>query len=490
MTSKVAIKRLSTGITGLDTILGGGIPEFSFNLIVGEPGSGKTTLAHQIMFGMATPEHPALFFSILGEPLFKMLRYQQQYSFYDLKKINKSIKFISLSSEAETGDYLQVLNRISNEVAANAPGFVFIDSYRSILKTVTSLEDEKLGIQRFVHQLGIQLSSLETTSFLIGEYSDSETADPIYTVADGIIMMVQNFQRNSMVRQIQISKMRGQSISPGRHTFRISNDGLKIFPSATPPDDNKDATKVENISHQARLSIGNAIIDEMLGGGIPPSYSVLIAGPSGSGKSILTTSFLTEGVAKGEAGIIVAFEQVPSHFRNPIINNFIEDGKLELINLRSFDLSIDEILHQLIDLITKNKVTRVVVDSLSGFELSVSPIFREDFKESLFRLMAVLTQLNVTVLLTTELEDRYTDLRFSPNGTAFLTDAIIVQRYIEIDSAVHRVMSVVKVRASNHSREIRQYEITDDGIQVGGPLYGYEGLLSGKPTPTRHNRND
>jgi circadian clock protein KaiC len=145
---------------------------------------------------------------------------------------------------------------------------------------------------------------------------------------------------------------------------------------------------------------------------------------------------------------------------------------------------MDEIVQHLTTLIHKMKATRVVIDSLSGFELAIAPTFREDFRESLFRMVTVLSGLGVTVLLTSELEDRYVDLRFSPYGSAFLTDAIIVQRYIEVESRLKRVMAVVKVRASNHSNEIRLFEITDEGIVIGEPVLDYEGLLGGRPTRT------
>jgi circadian clock protein KaiC len=124
----------------------------------------------------------------------------------------------------------------------------------------------------------------------------------------------------------------------------------------------------------------------------------------------------------------------------------------------------------------------VVIDSLSGFELSLAPTFREDFRESMSRLVAALARTGVTVLMTSELEDRYTDLRFSPYGTAFLTDAIVVQRYIELESRLRRVMAVVKVRASAHSNELREFVIDDGGIQVGRMLPEQEGLLGGRPT--------
>jgi circadian clock protein KaiC len=223
-------------------------------------------------------------------------------------------------------------------------------------------------------------------------------------------------------------------------------------------------------------------LDKMLGGGLPSGYSVLVAGPSGSGKTILATAFLAEGVRRGEPGVIVAFEQTPSQSRTRTIDDMVRAGQVGLINTRSLDLSIDEIVQHLVNLIHKMNATRVVIDSLSGFELAVAPTFREDFRESLFRMVAVLSGLGVTVLMTSELEDRYTDLRFSPYGSAFLTDAIIVERYIEVESRLKRVMAVVKVRGSAHSNELRLFEITDAGIVIGDVVRDYEGLLSGRPT--------
>src|SRR6202035_710052 len=232
---------------------------------------------------------------------------------------------------------------------------------------------------------------------------------------------------------------------------------------------------------KSRVATGVPGLDEMLGGGLPSGYSMLVAGPSGSGKTILATAFLAEGVRRGEAGVIVAFEQTPSQSRTRAIDDMVRAGQVGLINTRSLDLSIDEIVHHLVALIHKMNAKRVVIDSLSGFELAVAPTFREDFRESLFRMVAVLSGLGVTIVMTSELEDRYTDLRFSPYGSAFLTDAIIVQRYIEIESHLKRVMAVVKVRGSAHSSGLRQFDITDAGIVIGAPVRDYEGLLGGSP---------
>src|SRR5512132_3446050 len=121
MSENVTINRLATGVPGLDQVLGGGLPEFSFNLLAGSPGSGKTTLAHQMMFALATPERPALYFTVLGEPPLKMLRYQQQFDFFDSAKVNTCVRFINLAEETSTGDLRKVLARIMAEVEQHNP---------------------------------------------------------------------------------------------------------------------------------------------------------------------------------------------------------------------------------------------------------------------------------------------------------------------------------------------------------------------------------
>jgi circadian clock protein KaiC len=485
MNKKVVIRRLLTGVPGLDAILGGGLPEFSFNLILGPPGSGKTTLAHQLMFALATKERPALFFSVLGEPPVKMLRYQQQFSFYDVQQINQSLRYLNLSDDVSAGNFDQVLARITHEVETSAPGLVFVDSFRSVMVEAQQQPQGFIGLQQFIQKLGVHLSGWQATTFLIGEYSAENQPHPVFTVADGLLALEQSVYRNSMVRKIQILKMRGQAIPPGMHTFRISSAGLEVFPAALVHDDSGAAHPPAKIRQaKPRLTMGVSGLDDMMGGGLPSGYSLLVAGPSGSGKTILATAFLAEGVRVGEPGVIVAFEQTPSQSRTRTIDDMVRAEQIGLINTRSLDLSIDEIVQRLIDLIHKKKATRVVIDSLSGFELAVAPSFRDDFRESLFRMVAVLAGFGVTVLMTSELEDRYTDLRFSPYGSAFLTDAIIVERYIEIESRLKRVIAVVKVRGSAHSDELRQFEITDDGIVIGQPVRDYEGLLGGHPAQT------
>jgi len=477
--TKVSIQRLATGVPGLDELLGGGVPEYSFNLLAGMPGSGKTTMAHQIMFSLANPQRRALFFTVLGEPPLKMLRYQQQFPFFDVSKINQSIKFVNLAADLLGGDFEQVLEHINEEVQAFAPSLVFVDSFHSVVQSVQAMNPGTSGLQHFVQQLGTQMTSWLATTFLISEYLPTEAeSSPVFTVADGIICLSQLIYRDALVRKIQVLKMRGQSQSLGVHTFRISDSGLEIFPRAV-----LKARATGHIGEGSghRLSLGIAAIDQMIGGGLPVGYSMLVVGPSGSGKTVLATQFLNEGVRIGEPGVIAQFEKSSNRLMSHKLDAMIASGDIGVINTRTLDLSLDEILHDLIAMITRMHAKRVVIDSLSGFEMALAAVFREDFRESLYRLVTSLTDMGVTVLMTAEMADYYTELRFSPHGNAFLADAILMQRYIEMKGKLRRALSIVKVRGSAHSDDIHLYDITADGIAIGPSLEQFQGILTGQP---------
>jgi circadian clock protein KaiC len=493
----VSIRQLATGVPGLDDVLGGGLPELSFNLIVGGPGCGKTTLAHQIMFANATVDRPGLYFTIVGEPPLKMLRYQQQYSFFDPAKVNGMIRFSSLSGEVQRG-LPAVLDSIVRQVEAVTPGFVIVDSFRSVLRVGSEAELGALDGRDFVQRLALHLTAWEATTFLVDEFPGTEGDHPVFTVADSLIVLNQTIERNSIVRKIRVIKMRGQGDLPGLHTFRITRDGLKVFPRLPEPEmDPAQADASPAIAPvQERLSTGVRGLDEMLGGGVPRGYSTMVAGPSGSGKTVLAGQFVVEGVSRGERGVIAVFEKHPAGYLRTTalgdtLGRMIHDGQITMVYLRPLDLSVDETLYELRETIARTKAQRVAIDSLSGFEMAISPGFREDFRESLYRLVGVLTGLGVTVMMTIEIEDGYTELRLGPRENAFLTDALILQRYVELDGALKRVMTVVKVRGSDHSTDLRFYEVNSRGITVGDPIREYHhGLLTADPwsSPESHPR--
>lgn len=480
---KVRIKRLATGVPGLDDVLGGGLPEYGFNLIAGAPGSGKTTLAHQLMFAMACAQRTALYVTVLGEPAWKMLRYQQQFGFFDAGAIGRTVHFVDLSEEAASGDLARLLAGIVEAAKVHQAALVFVDSFGSVVRAGSAAGQGQRAVQQFVQQLGMLMTSWQATTFLIGEHPADRQANPVLTIADGLIWMHQSVERNSVVRKMEVMKMRGQPTLPGLHTFRIGGQGVEVFAPAGVAVRGTDAPSAPPFGE--RVSLGVPLLDRMLGGGLPAGYSLLVAGPSGSGKSVLAASFLAHAVKCGESAVMAAFEQHPSRSRDPRVRELISTGRVALVDGRAADLSVDEIVAQIMREVHRLGASRVVIDSLTGFELTLAPTFRSDFRESLLRMVNALSAHGVTTLLTCELEDRYKDLRFSPYGAAFLTDAILVQRYIEVESRLLRVLAVVKVRASAHANELRLYTIDDTGLCIGQMLPEHEGLLGGRPTHKR-----
>lgn len=481
----VPIRLLPTGVPGLDEILGGGLPEFSFNIIAGAPGCGKTTLAHQFMFANATPERPALYFTVLGEPALKMLRYQQQYSFFKASMLNASIRFINLNQLVTEQGLDAVLNAIVREVETSNAAIVVVDSFRALARKASNDSTEN-DMQDLIQRLAQQLTSWQATTFLIGEYVESDLRDsPVFTVADGLLWLYQTVERNSIVRKMQVMKLRGQESITGLHTFRITKAGLQTYPRTYGLVGEPGVVK-----GRRRLTSGVAALDELIGGGIPEGDSVLLAGPSGAGKSILATQFIAEGLRLDEPGIVAVFEEIPAEYvqRAATLGHDFktaqELGKLKILYLRPLDLSVDETVHEIISSVKQLGCKRLVIDSLVGFEMALAPGFRTDFRESLYRMIGALTRLGVTIVSTVEIEEDFTSMDLSNFTVSFLADDIIRLRYVSINGQLRKMLLVVKMRRSEHSIDMIGYKVTRDGVVIGDPLRGYRGLTSGIPSPT------
>ena len=160
----------------------------------------------------------------------------------------------------------------------------------------------------------------------------------------------------------------------------------------------------------------------------------------------------------------------------------IAANRLAVVYLRPMTLSVDEMLVEFLNAVQRVGAKRVVIDSLSGFEIALAPTFRLDFRESLYRLVGALTATGVTVLMTAEVIEVFPEIRFTNERVSFVTDDILVQRYVEIDGQLEKVLAVVKMRGSGHSKEFRVYELTSSGAVIGEPLRGFHGITTGIPT--------
>jgi len=480
MSDKVALGLLNTGVPGLDTQLGGGLPEFSFNLVAGPPGSGKTTLAHQIMFALATPERRALFFTVLGEPPLKMLRYQQQFSFFDVAKVGPAIRYVNLGENLRTGDFSGVLERIMAEVEAFSPSLVFVDSFRSVVQTAKSGNEGVADLQYFIQELGTRMTTWQATTFLIGEYMHADPeANPIMTVADGMLSLTQAHEHSTVVRKMRVVKMRGRAHLSGSHNFRITDDGLRVYPRVLPPlgADHQPGVAVDR--DPQRISTGVPGLDRMMLGGLPQGHTMLVVGPTGSGKTILGTRFLQEGAARGEKGVAMFFEKGTPRLRNAELAGLVQAGQVSVVESRLLDLTVEELIDELVQTLQRTGAQRLVIDSLSEFGLYMAPEFHADLRQAVFRMLSAVAKLGVSAVVTIGLDDNFTELRFSQANISYLTDAVVALRYAEVEGQLCKFMSVVKVRGSGHSTDVRGYRITDDGIEVEELATEVDGTFTG-----------
>lgn len=464
-----AIRLLPTGVPDLDKVLGGGLPEYSFNLIAGGPGCGKTTLAQQILFSQATETRPALYFTVLGEPPLKMLRHARQYAFFDERKVDHSVRFLNLGVEAMEQDLGKLLDRIRQEVESFHPALVAVDSFGTVSRATCS----EGHLQAFVQRLALFLTSWQATTFLIGEYDASEShSNPLFTVADGIVWLSQTLESKASIRHLQISKLRGAAPLPGLHTFIISSEGMRVFPRDLAP------AESPRLSVGTRAPTGVAGLDAMLNGGIPHGECALVSGPTGSGKSLLVRHFMARGAQSNERGLLVSFETEPGEYLEPThpacgprLREFLERGMLSVLHLSALDLSLEEVLWRIGEAVRRTRACRLAVDSLAGFALSLAPSFREDLGQSLLRLIKGLGGLGVTTLVTDDVPGRRAGLqrpKQSQSVTELLMDVVISQRYVDTGGNVERTMAVLKMKNSSHQTVSRRYVIGEAGMVVGG----------------------
>ena len=286
------------------------------------------------------------------------------------------------------------------------------------------------------------------------------------------------------MRKLQIRKSRGQASVPGLHTFRITGAGLQTFPRTFGL-----TGREEGVRGRRRLSLGIPELDEMMGGGIPEGDSLLVAGSSGTGKSLLGTKFIVEGIRQDEPGIIVMFEERPEEYAERAAGFGLDlvtpqqEGKLKLLYIRPLDLSVDETVREIIDAVEAMGAKRLVIDSLAGFELALAPGFRTDFRESLYRMIGALTRTGVTILSTVEVQETFTGFTLSAYAISFLSDDILRLRFVSINGQLRKMVVVIKMRRSAHSIDMREFEITSEGFVIGERLRGYRGLTTGVPGP-------
>lgn len=446
----------------MDAVLGGGIPLYSVNLICGAPGSGKTVLTHQMLFHNATEEKKALYITTLSEPTVKVVRYQQQFSYFDPEAVGRRVFLADIGEELRAHGLEGAMRRILDLVREHRPALVAIDSFKAIHDLAPSPQEHR----RFVYELAVRMAGWRCTTLLVGEYAREQIAqEPEFAVADGVLWLEQVSAPEGPRRFIEVLKMRGTSFLPGRHSMRITSDGIEVFPRIPPME------AAAGMEGEELVKTGLDEVDEILGGGLPRGSCILLSGEAGTGKTILSLQFLWNGATKfGERGLMFLYEeplpQVLEMARNFgwDFERLEREGLCKIVPESVVDLDIDRHMFEVGRMLSETRARRVVFDSISAlfhpFSDRPGLIF-----EKLAQLIRAVKAHGATAFLVSRVPSGEEGLsRFGAEES--LCDGIIVLRIREEGHKRRRTFEVYKLRTSAHVMGEHRMIIGPEGIEV------------------------
>jgi len=478
------LNKLPTGIPGLDSILAGGFPELSVNIISGPPGSGKTIFVQQVVYTNASPKRKALYLTTLSEPSLKMLHYLQKFTFFDASKVGRDVIYLDIGEVIREKGLRNAIAVIVNHVQEYKPAIVGIDSF----KAIHDMAKDSVEVRKFGFDLSVRLTTWAVTAFFVGEYTQQEIEEePIFAIADGITRMHYKQQGLTYQRFVDILKMRGEDYFTGMHPFTISKSGLTVYPRIKTPEVFPDY----HFTHD-QVSTGLSELDAMLHGGLPRGSATMVAGGAGTGKTLVGLHFITNGAIHQEPGVIVTFQENPSQLRE-IVHSFGWDlEELEkkglLVHLYNSPVEIQPDVHasRVREAVERIGARRVLIDSIKDIEIATPDKVR--YKDYIYSIVNEFKMKGISLILTNEIPELFGNFQLSEYGVSFIADNVILLRYVEISGCMEHAINILKVRGSMHSKEIRRFEITGHGIHIGESIRGMSGILTGMPSGVYHHR--
>ena len=474
-TAEEEIGRVPSLVPGLDQVLCGGFLRGGLYMIQGPPGIGKTVLASQIIYRRAAEGSPTLFITVLGEDHGRMLVHLRPMQFFDPSLIPDRVTYLSAYQALEDEGLEGVASLIRREVLAHKATLLVLDG----MSAIEAKAGAGFEMKRFTHELQTLASATDCTMLLLTTTAGAGSA-PEHTMVDGIIELMQRSFGVRSERRLLVHKIRGSSFFEGEHAFRITREGVTVFPRteallATPT--------LSGPPPWTRLSSGITSLDVVFQGGIPEATMTAVIGPSGSGKTTFGLQFLSASSA-AEPGLLFGCFESPERLHLKAERMGLDfaaaerRGDLEILWHPVGEYIIDELAHRLLDAVRRRGVKRLLVDGLSGFQqAALEP-------ERLVRFWSALSNelraLGVTTLHTLEIPELMgADLRLPMSGISSLAEVMVVLRYVELQSRLYRLVSLFKVREGVFDPTIREFEITAAGIAIGKPFEGVETVLSG-----------
>ncbi|OPY58035.1 MAG: Circadian clock protein kinase KaiC [Pelotomaculum sp. PtaU1.Bin035] len=459
------MERVSTGISGLDGILRGGVPEGATVLVAGKPGTGKTIFAHQMAFYNSSPGRKVIYLTTLSEPLIKVMKYQQEFTFFNFSNFQHNFIYQDLGSLLRNKGPSGALNAIDDLLKRHEPFLAIIDS----IKTVFDILNSSLECREFLVDLSVKLATWGCTTLLLGEYSEEELdVRPESAIVDGIIYLYAEDKKQQR-RYLRVLKMRGTGYTGGENILFITERGIAIFPRVHP--------KVSAQSYEClteRISTGIAGLDEMTGGGIPRGTTTLVSSSSGTGKTILALHYAYAGLCQGENIIYVTFEENPNQILYTSANMgislqpYMQNSQMQLQHISPIELNVDEHLYHIQKLCGKHGAKRVIIDSISSFEIGMEDKFK--YTDYIWAMTDYFKTRGVSTLLTNEIHASEQASTITKHGISYLADNLLLLRFIESDMDIKCYLRVIKMRTSHHYTKMREFHIGSTGVAIGASL--------------------
>jgi circadian clock protein KaiC len=471
-----AIPRVQTGISGLDTILNGGLLKGGSYLLLGASGTGKTVLTNQMAFYHARDGGRVVYITLLAESHSRMLGHMQTFEFFTPEPIARSLYYLSALAELEKSGLGGVLDVIRQTLMNNHATLLILDG----LETAHLTAESEFAFRRFVKDFQVTADATGCTALFISD-DYIPTAHPEQMLMDGVIKLHHRQARMRTIREIEITKFRGSPYLEGRHVFTITQAGIVTYPR-------REALVTQHIGYapetRTHVKLDIPVLDDMLNGGLLSASSTMVYGPSGSGKTMLGLHFLAAGAKAGEPCLHFGFYEPPPRTIGKAdkiglnFSGYVEQGLLQLIWHPPVGRLLDALADQLIDTVEKHNIKRLFLDGLDGFrETSFYP---ERVPIFFTALMNELRVRNVTTVFTVQADDMIGPTVALPiAGTSAIAENILFLRYVEWKTRLYRLISIIKVRESIYDHDIREFKITPHGVEIAATFESAEDILSG-----------
>ena len=475
------LERVPTGIPGLDTVLRGGFLKAGIYIVRGEPGAGKTILGNQFCFNHVAAGHHAVYVTLLAETHDRMLQHMQTMSFFEPASIPDGLYYVNGFRVLEEDGIKGFIDLLRHEIRAHNATLLVLDG---LLATEQSSESDR-DFKKFIHELQAHIAVEACTALLLtnGRRNDYH---PEHTMVDGLIELHDVLFGMQAERELEVRKLRGTAALRGRHSFRITEAGIVVYPRleallARPSADDEWPDE--------RCATGVDQLDAMLGGGIPRGTATLVLGASGAGKTSLGLHFLARSSAE-EPGLLFGFYEMPLRLRLKAahigikLDGLIEQGHLEILWHPPTEDILDSLGNRLVEAVRRRRVSRLVIDGLLAFQ-EIAADRPHRIGRFLTALANELRVLNVTTFYTAETRNLIGAVIEGPTiGLSTIAENLILLRYVEMRSQLRRLISIVKMRDSDFDSSLREFRITSTGIQLAHTFDSAEAILSGFPQLT------